>query len=446
MDYSDFRIEDLIMNESFQQYCLGTDDEATLFWTEWIEEHPSQKKEIDIAKDIYCLLNGNNSSETFKIDELKFRMLMQEKGIGTSISSLQLLDESFSLGATEKIEFETIDSVNKEKFNEKTETSVVYLPSIKKRSIWLRIAAAVIILIIGAGTYFLLNHPQKEHEIVKSTKENHQKDDIMPGGNHALLTLSNGNTIILDNAKNGNLGNQGNTQVMKLDSGTLAYYNNNKNDQEVVYNTISTPRGGQYEIKLPDGTHVWLNSASSLKFPTTFSGTKREVELSGEAYFEVVKNKQMPFEVLVGSTKVSVLGTHFNINAYNDEPSINTTLLEGSVKFTVGSIEKLLHPGQQSVFYTSSQTVKVYSVDVQEVIAWKNGFFEFDNTDLATIMRQLSRWYNVDIIYQTTNNKGLFGGGISKQLNLSEVLHLLETNGVKFKIEDRKVIVLHNNN
>jgi len=277
------------------------------------------------------------------------------------------------------------------------------------------------------------------------------KNDIAPGGNHALLTLSNGTTIVLDDAKNGKLVDQGNMKVVKLDSGMLAYYNNNKNDQTTVYNTISTPRGGQYQVKLPDGTLVWLNSASSLKFPTTFAGAKREVELSGEAYFEVVKNKAMPFKVAIVTPsgdggEVTVLGTHFNINAYNDETSINTTLLEGSVKFTAGFVEKLLHPGQQSVFNTSSQTVKVQSVDVHQVIAWKDGFFEFDNTDLATIMRQLSRWYDVDISYQTINNKGLFGGGISRKLNLSEVLHLLETNGVQFKIEDRKVIVLHNNN
>jgi len=445
MDYSDFKAEDFIMDESFQQYYLGTDDKATTFWRKWIEEHPSQRKEIDSAKDLYYLLNGNNRSENFKADEHKFLMLMRDKGIITSISD-QPLDETFSLGVIKETEFERTQPWGKYHINEKTGTPVVHLHK-NKSSIWLRIAAAVIIiLMIGAGTYFLLYHPHRAITIAKNAKKNHQENAIIPGGNHAVLTLSNGNTIVLDNVKNGNLATQGNMQLVKLDSGVLAYYNTNKKDQLIGYNTISTPRGGQYEIKLPDGTLVWLNSASSLKFPTTFTGVKREVELSGEGYFEVAKNKARPFEVRVGSAKVSVLGTHFNINAYNDEASINTTLLEGSVKFTAGSKEKLLHPGQQSVFNTSSQNLIVQAVDVQRIIAWKDGFFEFDNIDLATIMRQLSRWYDVDISYQTTNNKGMFGGGISKQLNLSKVLHLLEANGVQFKIEGRKVIVLNNNN
>jgi ferric-dicitrate binding protein FerR (iron transport regulator) len=154
----------------------------------------------------------------------------------------------------------------------------------------------------------------------------------------------------------------------------------------------------------------------------------------------------MPFIVNVQQTKVTVLGTHFNINAYSDEGSINTTLLEGSVKFTGGLAEKILRPDQQCIFSTASRTVKVQPADVNQVIAWKNGFFEFNDMDLATIMRQISRWYNVDIIYQTSDNKGLFGGGISKKLNLSSVLHLLEANGVLFKVENRKVTVLHATN
>jgi transmembrane sensor len=197
---------------------------------------------------------------------------------------------------------------------------------------------------------------------------------------------------------------------------------------------------------LPDGTIVWLNAASSLKFPTSFAGSKRQVELTGEAYFEVTENKSMPFEVLTGETSVSVLGTHFNINAYADEASINTTLLEGAVKVHTGQAAKLLKPGQQSVFVNATGALSIQPADVDQAIAWKRGFFEFDNTDLQTIMRQISRWYDVDIVYQIQGSKALFGGGISRKLNLSEVLHLLEASGVYFKVENRKVTVLNNTN
>lgn len=302
------------------------------------------------------------------------------------------------------------------------------------------IAVASIIFFLAMGTYIFLEKKPAERPVISQKKGN--KNVIIPGGNHAILTLSNGSTIVLDNAKNGNLIQQGNTKVVKLDNGRLAYYKDDVNNKALLFNTITTPRGGQYYVQLPDGTHVWLNAASSLKFPTTFAGVNREVELNGEAYFEVVKNNSMPFVVIVRQTKVTVLGTHFNINAYNDEQNINTTLLEGSVKFNAGLLEKLLHPGQQSVFNTTTSTLTVQPVDVNQVIAWKNGFFEFDNTDLATIMRQISRWYDVDISYKSFDNKSRFGGGISRKLNLSEVLHLLETSGVQFKIENRKVIVL----
>lgn len=325
----------------------------------------------------------------------------------------------------------------KETFDDKT-VRTVYLQ-------WRWIAAAVIIFCLAVGSYLLLDKKGVNKPLV--SKKTIDKTSINPGGNHALLTLANGATIILDDAANGSLTTQGNTKVVKLDSGRLVYVNNHSsNTNSVIFNTISTPRGGQYQVTLPDGTQVWLNAASSLKFPTSFNGNSRQVELNGEAYFEVAKNKAMPFNVMVRQTEVTVLGTHFNINAYSDEKSINTTLLEGSVEFSTGTVKKLLHPGQQSVFINASQDVFVKHVDVNQVIAWKNGFFEFDNTDLQTIMRQIARWYDVDVSYRTANNRGLFGGGISRRLGLPEVLHLLETNGVQFKTEGRRVTVVDNKN
>ena len=287
-----------------------------------------------------------------------------------------------------------------------------------------RMAAACVVGFLAFSTYLLLRN-NSNHQTAQTLADNKiAKNDIKPGSDKAVLTLADGSTIMLQDAQNGAIAQQGSANVVKL-NGKLDYNASGSQTPEILYNTIATPRGGQYEVQLPDGTHVWLNAASSLRFPTAFTGINREVELTGEAFFEVAKNKSIPFVVNVQHNKVTVLGTHFNINAYSDEKSINTTLLEGSVKFNAGLQEKLLKPGQQSVFTPATAALTVKPVDINQVIAWKNGFFEFDNTDLATIMRQISRWYDVDISYQTRDSKSLFGGGISRKLNLSEVLHLL---------------------
>ena len=305
---------------------------------------------------------------------------------------------------------------------------------------WVAVAAVVLCLI---GLWYIYPANKTATPIIASQKNTVQKE-IAAGGNHAILTLADGSTIVLDDAKNGDVTQQGTTKIIKLDSGKLAYINDRQPSDVIVYNTISTPRGGQYEIVLPDGSHVWLNAVSSLNFPTSFSGTNRNVALTGEAYFEVSKNKSMPFIVAIGETKVTVLGTHFNVNAYTDEKNIITTLMEGSVKFSGKDEERLLNPGQQSVYDNTIHSLMVKKADVSQAIAWKDGFFEFSNTDLGTIMRQIARWYDVDISYKTTIKDVAYGGGISRKLNLTEVLRLLETSGVKFKIDNRKITVLDN--
>ena len=305
---------------------------------------------------------------------------------------------------------------------------------------WVAVAAVVLCLI---GLWYIYPANKTATPIIASQKKTVQKE-IAAGGNHAILTLADGSTIVLDDAKNGDVTQQGTTKIIKLDSGKLAYINDRQPSDVIVYNTISTPRGGQYEIVLPDGSHVWLNAVSSLNFPTSFSGTNRNVALTGEAYFEVSKNKSMPFIVAIGETKVTVLGTHFNVNAYTDEKNIITTLMEGSVKFSGKDEERLLNPGQQSVYDNTIHSLMVKKADVSQAIAWKDGFFEFSNTDLGTIMRQIARWYDVDISYKTTIKDVAYGGGISRKLNLTEVLRLLETSGVKFKIDNRKITVLDN--
>jgi ferric-dicitrate binding protein FerR (iron transport regulator) len=220
-------------------------------------------------------------------------------------------------------------------------------------------------------------------------------------------------------------------------------YNTLKNkSSEVLYNTISTPRGGQYELMLSDGSKVWLNAASSLRFSASFVGKERKVELLGEAYFEVAKNAAMPFKVKVHGMEVEVLGTHFNINSYDNESMIRTTLLEGSVKINKNNSSSLLKPGQQAQMNKAGEIKIINNVDVEEAIAWKEGKFQFDKADIHDIMRQLARWYDVDVEYKGTVSSH-FGGTISRDVNLSQVLNMLHLTGeVNFQIQDKKVLVM----
>jgi ferric-dicitrate binding protein FerR (iron transport regulator) len=237
------------------------------------------------------------------------------------------------------------------------------------------------------------------------------------------------------------LTQQGSAKVIKLE-GKLLYDLGSEKAKQIVYNTISTPKGGQYQLELPDGSLVWLNASSSIYFPTSFIEKERRVEITGEAYFEVAKSADKPFIVSVNNSEVQVLGTHFNINAYSDEEEVRTTLLEGSVKFVDGSNTSLLQPGQQSQL-TKDRIVKVASnVDVNEVVSWKNGLFSFENAGIETIMRQLSRWYDVEIDYKGKTDD-IFVAEMSRNIKLSDVLKALELTGrVKFEIDGKKIVVM----
>ncbi|HQV55628.1 MAG TPA: FecR domain-containing protein [Chitinophagaceae bacterium] len=302
-------------------------------------------------------------------------------------------------------------------------------------------AAAAVLLLGGFLTYRLAFQQPDKTPIVKTTPE---KNDVAPGGNKAILTLADGSTIILDNAANGNLAEQGNTKVIKLDDGQLAY-NAGGIGSEVVYNTISTPRGGQYQLTLADGTKVWLNAASTLRFPATFSGTERKVELTGEGYFEVAKNAAMPFKIdVAGKGEVEVLGTHFNINSYNNEPAINTTLIEGSVKVTGLTLGKtvVLMPGQQTQLSGTGDISINRNPDIESVLAWKNEKFVFQNTDLKSIMRQLERWYDISVSYEGNGYTDEYVGIISRNVNISQILKMLEkTSEARFQINGKNIIV-----
>lgn len=296
-------------------------------------------------------------------------------------------------------------------------------------------AAAVVLLTLSAGLYFYWGgYPTAEKDLYSFNKAN----DIAPGKNMATLTLANGNTINLSAANNGIVIDPDAVRyVSKSQQTTLPVHTINTKEQL----SVKTPRGGTYQVVLSDGTKIWLNAASSLKFPSNFSGLKdRRIELQGEAYFEVAKDKKHPFKVLSSGQEVEVLGTHFNINSYADQENVSTTLIEGSVRVTAGSgqIVQLL-PAQQSVL--TGKGIVVRKADVDEAIAWKNGLFLFNGTDFRSVMQQLGRWYNVQIDMGNLPDKE-FNGLISRNVKLSEVLRALEmTSNVRFKIEGRRLTI-----
>ncbi|MFT3846246.1 MAG: FecR family protein [Lacibacter sp.] len=321
-----------------------------------------------------------------------------------------------------------------------TPPAAVVVPFHKK---WLpKIAAAAVIVLAASLTFFWLNNKQLNNRQL-AQKTTQQQNDILPGRDQAVLTLADGSVIILDKTGNGNIAKQGSTVVDKK-NGTIIYDASTvSSSTEISYNTIQTPRGGQYQVVLPDGSKVWLNAASSLRFPTAFTGASREVELTGEGYFEIEKNPARPFHVKVNSMEVEVLGTHFNVMAYGNEKETETTLLEGSVKINYKGNSKMLKPGQQGSLNLTGGNINVASADVDEAVAWKNGLFQFSNADLKTIMRQFERWYDVDVSFEGTERPRQFSGEIDRNVNLSQALKILEQANVKFRITDKKLVMIY---
>ncbi len=305
------------------------------------------------------------------------------------------------------------------------------------KAAWVKYAAAIII-ICGVGAY-LWTANKKQEQIIADNNGNAQTD-ILPGGNKAVLTLADGSNIILDSAADGNLAQQGNAQVVKLANGQIAYRLKGLEEKDIMMNTITTPKGGQYQITLPDGSQVWLNAASSIQFPAAFVGPTRKVKITGEAYFEIAKNKEKPFIVdIQGRTTVQALGTGFNVNSYEDEGVIKATLVEGSVKVANGNQHTILTPGQQAQI---NATVKVVNANIEQTIAWKNGIFNFNGLSLRAVMAQLARWYDIDVLYEGAVPGDTFKGEMYRSEKLSFVLGMLKDMGIKCKVEGKTVIVL----
>lgn len=303
------------------------------------------------------------------------------------------------------------------------------------------IAASVAGLLVTGVWLYTKNGPVAKSNISSPLASNF-KNDVAPGGNKAVLTLSDGSHVVLDSVGKGTIAAQGNAQVVKLGDGQLAYKSGvNEETVSLAYNTLTTPSAGQFQVTLPDGSKVWLNNASSLRYPVTFSGKTREVELNGEAYFEIAPNAHQPFKVNVGGTLVDVLGTSFNITAYADENNIKTTLLSGSVRVSKEDTRILLKPGEQARVNEAGNLKVLKDVDVDGVVAWKNGWFHFEHADLKTVMRMLARWYDVEVVYEGAIPDRQFGGDIERKLNLSQVLEILQKNQVRFEIEGKKITV-----
>lgn len=312
----------------------------------------------------------------------------------------------------------------------------------KTVSLWGRIAVAASLLLIVGSVVYLIQTKKTEPVADNTPKQTMVAKDAEPGTNKAILTLGDGSTIVLNDAGKGTLTKQGNIEISKTADGQIVYKvkGGESASDAVTINKVSTPRGGQFQVVLPDGSKAWLNAASSLSFPTAFNGDKREVTMTGEVYFEIEKNKT-PFVVASPKGNIEVLGTHFNIMAYEDEKAMETTLLEGSIKLQSGDASRILKPGQQAVSPSLGDIRMASRVDVDEVMAWKNGLFHFGDGSIQSVMRQVSRWYDLDVVYEGTMPQKEIAGKISRNVKASEVLSMLNYTGINFKIEGKKIIV-----
>ena len=371
----------------------------------------------DLSEEEQEALDGwvGVSDENMKL----FEELTDEKNIDKSLEWFNRLDTEQSL----------------EKVKARIQANTYHTKNLF-RNYWMYAAAAIVIIVAG-GVYYMdtgAGKPSVSVPVIIAAN-----DDLQPGVSKAVLLTGNGGQVDLSASSDSVIRIEGN--IAAHNSGTMLSYSADiKSNQAVSFNTLKTPAGGEYQVRLPDGSRVWLNAASSLTYPTMFTAATRTVELSGEGYFEVAKNEEKPFIVKTSTVDVQVLGTHFNVKAYKDEESVMTTLLEGLVKINSGNTSALLNPGQQAI--SDRKDIKVVNKeDVEEVVAWKNGLFSFNRDSIQTVMSQIARWYNIDVVYQSKINH-LFTGRIYRNSTASQVFRLLEVSGdVHFKVEGRSVMV-----
>ncbi|GAB3279809.1 DUF4974 domain-containing protein [Larkinella harenae] len=305
---------------------------------------------------------------------------------------------------------------------------------------WLYYAAAAALVVLGLGFWWQFRtNPQTSDQL--TAQQSQKPNDVSPGGNRARLMLADGSAIDLDRVGSGILARQGAAEIRKTGDGIIVYHTKQQTaSTEGATNTLTTPKGGQYEIFLPDGSKVWLNASSSIRFPSVFPASERKVEITGEAYFEVAKDKTKPFRVKFNTSEVQVLGTQFNVMAYPEEGASKTTLVEGSVQIRYRQQHAELRPGQQAVVAANGQINTKYA-SVDQVIAWRKGLFYFKDAGIEEVMRQLARWYDVDIQFEGKVPVRQFTGKIARNVNLSEVTQMLRYAGVNCRIEGKKIVV-----
>jgi transmembrane sensor len=390
----------------------------------------SQDSHAEYALYIASLIHRLQEKEVLSEQEL--RELREWRDLGNQEEVFQqLMDRKALVAAVKELNDYDDEAAVKEIFSRLGLQS----PRRIRRTLLLkRWMAAAVFLLALAGVWLVMK--QKRDSPVIALKK-----DITPGGNKAVLTLGNGTRIILDTTKSGTIAHQGAATILKLDNGRLAYQPINEKPGSIVYNTLSTPRGGEYQLTLPDGSQVWLNAASSITYPTSFSGAERTVKITGEAYIEVARNRSQPFRVQAGDQLIEDIGTAFNVNAYSDEPALKTTLVEGKVRVSRGAEKRVLTPGQQ-VQSKGAELELVPRADVDQALAWKNGAFSFRGADLPTVMRQLARWYDIEVEYAGAVPSGTFNGEIGRGLTLNQVLQGLSQTRINYTIVSAHKIII----
>lgn len=385
-----------------------------------------------------------------------YRQYISNRSSAEELQELEALLKNFAnedaISGLLDTTWDDLDTLNAKDISQE-QADLIYNSIIKNKpqqkrtyKLWaIRIAASILLCMsIGLIIYRSYTPQSQQKTVINTTKPKVQ--DFLPGKNKAVLTLSNGNEVILDDTQSGKIANQGGVVISKLNDGQIAYSSAHSGQKSTSsadqLNTLTIPKGGQYQLTLPDGTLVYLNSASSLTYPTKFAGTDRKVTLSGEAYFEVAKNPKMPFIINVNNKQeIQVLGTHFNVEAYTDERVINTTLLEGSVKILYKNKQAILKPGQVAI-NSMGTDLDIKPADIDEAMAWKNGLFIFNNENITTVMKKISRWYDVEVVFKGNMENVNFLGNYSRTKSLASLLKNIELmENVNISIEGRRITV-----
>ncbi|ANH81685.1 hypothetical protein A8C56_12445 [Niabella ginsenosidivorans] len=359
-----------------------------------------------------------------------------EQIMGKNYAEALARPDSLSQDKSSLILAALFDKINRKEALSKREFT---LPRRRSRRIWYSVAAAIFVILLGG--YWFFQNPKQQNSPLTDNRD--QKDIAAPSTNRAMITLDDGSQVFLDSADNGQLAQLGNVILVKLANGQIAYKTaDGQILKELQYNTLTNPRGSKViDMQLSDGSHVWLNAGSSITYPVVFVGNERKVELKGEGYFEVAKNPNKKFIVTSNGVNTEVLGTHFNVNAYEDESDIKVTLLEGSVKVSNRQREGMLKPGQQATLGRMRFDIQLSSPNIDQVMAWKYGFLTFNDICFEEIMKKIERWYDVKVLYSGHIPNIKLEGDLNQNTSLNGTLEALRLQGARLRLDGRTLIV-----